>query len=208
MFDLPRTRTGNDGIWTIIDRFSKLAHFIPVRKKINAKHMVKLFMHNVFKYHGLPSSIISDRDPRMTSLFWRALFENMNTTLKFSSSFHPQTDGQLEIANSIVLDLLKCYVYDQKEKWGQYLSLVEYAYNNTVHSSTGKAPFEIVEGTKKVPPILRTKDKIFEADKYVDNWEEAYVKVEEALQKLRKSIRKQQINIADLWSLLWVIGYC
>ena len=93
VFDLPRTRTRNDGIWTIVDTFSKQAHFIPVRKKINAEHMVKLFMHNIFKYHGLPTSIVSDRDPRMTSLFWRALFENTGTSLKFSSSFHPQTDG-------------------------------------------------------------------------------------------------------------------
>lgn len=69
VFDLPRTHTGNDGIWTIVDRFSKPAHFIPVRKKIKAEHMVKLFMHNIFNYHGLPSSIVSDRDPRMTSLF-------------------------------------------------------------------------------------------------------------------------------------------
>ena len=173
VFDLPRTRTGNDGIWAIVDRFSKQAHFIPVRKKITAEHMVKLFMVNIFKYHGMPKSIVSDRDPRMTSLFWRALFENMNTTLKFSSSFHPQTDGQSEIANSIVLDLLKCYVSDHKEKWEQYLPLVEYAYNNTVHNFNGaKHPFEIVEGGKKVPPILHTKDKIFEADKYVEDWEE------------------------------------
>ncbi|MCO5572577.1 hypothetical protein L7F22_026333 [Adiantum nelumboides] len=95
----------------------------------------------------------------------RGLFENMGTTLKFSSSFHPQTDGQSEEANSTVLDLLKCYVSEHKGKWEQYLPLVEYAYNNTMHSSTGKAPFEIVEGGKKVPPILHTKDKIFEADK-------------------------------------------
>ncbi|MCO5554277.1 hypothetical protein L7F22_007805 [Adiantum nelumboides] len=134
--DLPRTPTGNDGIWTII---CKLAHFVP--------------------------SIVSDRDPRMTSLFWKALFENMGTMLKFSSSFHPQTDGQSEEANSIVLDLLKCYVSEHKATWEHYLPLVEYAYNNTVHTSTGKAPFEIVEGGKRVPPILQTKDRIFEADK-------------------------------------------
>ncbi|MCO5585658.1 hypothetical protein L7F22_039594 [Adiantum nelumboides] len=122
-------------------------------------------------------SIVSDRDPRMTSLFWKALFENMGTTLKFSSSFHPQTDGQFEEANSTAFDLLKCYVSEQKAAWEQYLPLVEYAYNNTVHSSTGKAPFEIVEGGKKVPPILYTKDKIFEADCYVEGWQEAYKKV-------------------------------
>ncbi|MCO5567431.1 hypothetical protein L7F22_021122 [Adiantum nelumboides] len=128
-------------------------------------------------------SIVSDRDPCMTSLFWRGLFENMGTTLKFSSSFHPQTDGQSEEANSIVLDLLKCYVSEHKGKWEQYLPLVEYAYNNTVHSSTGKASFEIVEGGKKVPPILRTKDKIFEADKYVQDMDEMDKKVNVALEK-------------------------
>ena len=89
VFDLPWTRIGNDGIWTIVDRFNKQVHFILVRKNINAKHMGKLFMHNIFKYHGLPSSIVSDCDPRMTGLFWRALFENMGTALKFSSAFHP-----------------------------------------------------------------------------------------------------------------------
>ncbi|MCO5604564.1 hypothetical protein L7F22_058732 [Adiantum nelumboides] len=156
IFDLPRTLTGNDGIWTIICRFSKQAHFVLVRKKIKSEHMVKLFMHSVFKYHGMPQSIISDRDPRMTSLFWKTLFENMGTTLKFSSSFHPQTDGQSEEANSTVLDLLKCYVLEHKATWEHYLPLVEYAYNNTVHTSTGKALFEIVEGGKKVPSILQT----------------------------------------------------
>ena len=136
--------------------------------------MAKLFLHHTFKYHGMPTSIISDRDLRMTSLFWRGLFDNMGTTLKFSSAYHPQTDGQSEEANSTVLDLLKCYVSDHKTQWEKYLPLVEYAYNNTVHTSTGKAPFEIVEGGKKVPPILHTKDKIFEADRFVENMDEAY----------------------------------
>ena len=107
----------------------------------------------------------------------------MGTTLKFSSSFHPQIDGQLEETNSTVLDLLKCYVSEHKTKWEQYLPLVEYAYNNTVHSSTGKAPFEIVEGGKKVPPILHTKDKIFEADQYVQNMDEMYKKIKQALER-------------------------
>ncbi|MCO5547318.1 hypothetical protein L7F22_000766 [Adiantum nelumboides] len=183
IFDLSRTQTGNDGIWTIICRFSKQAHFIPVRKKIKPDQMARLFMSNIFKYHGMPQSIVSDRDPRMTSLFWRGLFENMGTTHKFSSSFHPQRDGQSEEANSTVLDLLKCYVSEHKGKWEQYLPLVEYAYNNTVHSSNGKAPFEIVEGGKKVLPILHTKDKIFEVDKYVQDMDEMYKKVKLALEK-------------------------
>ncbi|MCO5594739.1 hypothetical protein L7F22_048772 [Adiantum nelumboides] len=126
----------------------------------------------------------------MTSFFRKTLFENMGTTLKFSSSFHPQTDGQSEEANSTVLDLLKCYVSEHKATWEHYLPLVEYAYNNTVHTSTGKAPFEIVEGGKKVPPILQTKDKIFEADKYVQNTDEAYRKIKLALEKTQSKQKK------------------
>ncbi|MCO5560503.1 hypothetical protein L7F22_014118 [Adiantum nelumboides] len=162
IFDLPRTPTGNDGIWTIICRLSKQAHFVPVRKKIKSEHMVKLFMHNIFKYHGMPRSIVSDRDPH----------------------------GQSEEANSTVLDLLKCYVSKHKATWEHYLPLVEYAYNNTVHTSTGKAPFEIVEGGKIVSPIFQTKDKIFEADKYVLNTDEAYRKIKLALEKTQSKQKK------------------
>ncbi|MCO5594577.1 hypothetical protein L7F22_048609 [Adiantum nelumboides] len=162
IFDLPRTPTGNDGIWTIICRFSKQAHFNPVRKKIKSDHMVKLFMHNIFKCHGMPQSIVSDRDPH----------------------------GQSDEAYSTVLDLLKCYVSEHKATWEHYLPLVEYAYNNTVHTSTGKAPFEIVEGGKEVPPILQTKDKIFEADKYVQNTDEAYKKIKLALEKTQSKQKK------------------
>ena len=148
IFRLPKSMQGNTGIWTIVDRFSKQAHFIPVKKTIKAHHMAKLFISQIFKYHGLPTSIVSDRDPRMTSLFWRGLFENLGTRLNFSLAYHPQTDGQSEIVNSTILDLLKCYVneVDQRNQWEKYLPLVDYAYNNTVHSSNGKNPFEVIEG--------------------------------------------------------------
>ncbi|MCO5576990.1 hypothetical protein L7F22_030811 [Adiantum nelumboides] len=110
----------------------------------------------------MPQSIVSDRDPH----------------------------GQSKEANSTVLDLLKCYVSEHKATWEHYLPLVEYAYNNTVHTSTGKAPFEIVEGGKKVPPILHTKDKIFEADKYVQNTDEAYKKIKLAFEKTQSKQKK------------------
>ena len=93
----------------------------------------------------------------------------MGTRLDFSSAYHPQTDGQSEIVNSTILDLLKNYVneVDQRNQWEKHLPLVEYAYNNTVHTSTRKSPFEIVEGRSKGPPILRMHQKIFAADEYV-----------------------------------------
>ena len=137
VFGLPKSTQGNMEIWTIVDRFSKQSHFIPIKKTIKAHHMARIFISQIFKYHGLPTSIVSDRDPRMTSLFWKGLFDNLGTKLNFSLAYHPQTDGQCEIVNSIILDLLKSYVYevDQKNQWERYLLLVEYAYNNTVHSS-------------------------------------------------------------------------
>ncbi|MCO5564294.1 hypothetical protein L7F22_017954 [Adiantum nelumboides] len=106
------------------------------------------------------------------------------------SSFHPQTDGQSEIANSVVLDLLKSYISDQKTQWERYLPLVEFAYNNTIHSSTGKAPFEIVEGAMKILPFLSTKDKIFEADEYTRDLDTAFAKVRETLQKSQERQKK------------------
>ncbi|MCO5610121.1 hypothetical protein L7F22_064356 [Adiantum nelumboides] len=184
IFGLPKSIHGNIGIWTIVDRFSKQAHFIPVNKKtIKAHQMATLFISQVFKYHGLPTSIVSDRDPRMTSFFWKGLFENLGTRLNFSSAYHPQTDGQSEIANLTVLDLLKAYrtEVDQRSQWEKYLPLVEYMYNNTVHTSTGKAPFEVIEGRPKSPLLLKVHGKIFVADEYSRDLKESFQKIKEAI---------------------------
>ena len=103
--------------------------------------------------------------------------------MNYSSAYHPQTDGQSEILNSIVLDLLKSYVGEvaQGNQWEQYLPLVEYAYNNAVHNSTGKAPFEITEGRPKLPIILKPHDTIFAADEYVRDISVAFEKLKEAI---------------------------
>ena len=145
--------------------------------------MTTLFLSQVFKYHGLPTSIVFDRDPRMTSNFWKGLFENLGTRLNFSSAYHPQTDGQSEIANLTIIDLLKAYVteVDQKDQWEKYLPLVEYAYNNTVHTSTGKAPFEIIEGRSKLPLIVKPLGKIFAADEYSRDLKESFNKIKESI---------------------------
>ncbi|MCO5579392.1 hypothetical protein L7F22_033247 [Adiantum nelumboides] len=190
IFDLPRTQSGRDGICTIIDRFSKQSHFVPMKKTVKPDHLTQLFVAQIFRLHGMAETIVSDRDSKFTRLFWKAIWENIGTRLQFSSSFHPQTDGQSEIANSVVLDLLKSYISDQKTQWERYLPLVELAYNNTIHSSTGKAPFEIVEGAMKVPPFLSTKDTILEANDYTRELDTVFAKVRETLHKSQEWQKK------------------
>ncbi|MCO5565183.1 hypothetical protein L7F22_018856 [Adiantum nelumboides] len=208
IFGLLKTSSGNEGIWTIVDRFSKQAHFIPVREQIIAEQMAKTFLGIVFKYHEMPRSIVSDRDPQMTGLFWRALWHNLHLTLRFSSPYHPQTCGQFEMVNSMVLDLLKCYVLDNPTQWEHCLPLVEFAYNNTNHSSTGKAPFEIVEGARKPPPLIKAMDDVFEADKFAEDWTWLIGKSNRPFRKLKTSRRKLQISIDVDCTFKKVIGSC
>ncbi|MCO5575079.1 hypothetical protein L7F22_028876 [Adiantum nelumboides] len=183
IFGLPKSIHGNMGIWTIVDRFSKQAHFIPVKKTIKAHQLATLFISQVFKYHGLPVSIVLDRDPRMISNFWKGIFENLSTRLNLSSAYHPQMDGQSEIANLTILDLLKSYVteVDQRSQWEKYLPLVEYAYNNTIHTSIGKAPFEVIEGRPKSPLLLKVHGKIFTIDEYSHDLKESFQNIKEAI---------------------------
>ncbi|MCO5557923.1 hypothetical protein L7F22_011496 [Adiantum nelumboides] len=194
--DLPKSKNGNDAIWTIIDRFSKQARFLPIKK---TDHMARIFLAHIFKHHGMPKTIVSDKDPRMTSLFWQALFENLGSKLDFSSAYHPQTDGQSEIANVIVLDLLKCYVLKKQSEWKKYLPLVEFAYNNTIHSSIGKAPFEVIYGKPILLPILATKENIFAADEFMHDIDTTYQQVKQAIvrsqEKQKRNADKHRRNL-------------
>ncbi|MCO5562083.1 hypothetical protein L7F22_015709 [Adiantum nelumboides] len=200
IFGLPISIQGNNGIWTIVDRFSKQAHFLSVKKTIKAKNMATMFISQIFKYHGMPSSIASDQDPRMTSLFWQGMFENLGTKLNFSSAYHPQTNDQSEIANSIVLDLLKGYVGEviQANQWEKYLPHVEYAYNNTIHTSMGKTPFEVIEGRPRLPLILKPHEKIFAADEEVRDIPVAFDKIKESIQSAQQTYKSSDTNVKAL----------
>ncbi|MCO5551623.1 hypothetical protein L7F22_005128 [Adiantum nelumboides] len=152
-------------------------------KTIQAKFFVPTSFSKMMKINSVPKNL-------KTFNIRQVIWENIGTRLQFSSSFHPQTDRQSEIADSVVLDLLKSYISDQKTQWEKYLPLAEFAYNNTIRSSTEKAPFEIVEGAMKVPPFLSTKDKIFEADEYTRDLDTAFAKVCETLQKSQERQKK------------------
>ena len=103
--------------------------------------------------HGIPKVIISDRDPKFTGNFWKYLFKELNTTLNFSTLFHPQIDGQTEIVNQVLEYLLRMYVKEQPRKWEDYLHLVELAYNNNYQASARFSPFETLYGRKCNTPI-------------------------------------------------------
>ena len=132
---------------------SKEAHFIPIKTTYKVANIVDIFLKQNFRLHGIPKVIISDRDPKFTGNFWKPLFKGLNTTLNFSTSFHPQIDGQIERVNQVLEDLLRMYIKEQPGKWEDYLHRGEFAYNNHYQASTRYSPFEILYGRKCNTPI-------------------------------------------------------
>uniref|UniRef100_A0A2N9I7U4 RNA-directed DNA polymerase n=1 Tax=Fagus sylvatica TaxID=28930 RepID=A0A2N9I7U4_FAGSY len=150
---LPRSPKGHDAIWVIVDRLTKSAHFIPIRMNYSLDQLAQLYIEEIVRLHGIPVSIVSDRDPRFTSRFWKSLHKALGTNLNFSTAFHPQTDGQSERTIQILEDMLRACVLDLKGSWANHLCLVEFAYNNSFQSSIGMAPYEALYGRKCRSPI-------------------------------------------------------
>src|SRR4030081_3287502 len=117
-------------ILVIIDRLMKMAYFIPTTINVTAPEVARLFMDNIYRLHGMPESIVSDRDITFTSKFWRTLFELLGTKLTFSTAFHLQTDGQTECTNRTLEQILRAYVSWNQSKWHKCLAPLEFTYNN------------------------------------------------------------------------------
>ncbi|RVW32511.1 Transposon Ty3-G Gag-Pol polyprotein [Vitis vinifera] len=150
---LPRTLGGNNAIWVIVDRLTKSAHFLPMKVNFSLDRLASLYVKEIVRMHGVPVSIVSDRDPRFTSRFWHSLQKALGTKLSFSTAFHPQTDGQSERVIQVLEDLLRACILDLQGNWDDHLPLVEFAYNNSFQASIGMAPFEALYGRKCRSPI-------------------------------------------------------
>ena len=150
---LPRTPMNCEAIWVVVDRLTKSAHFIPVRMDYSMERLAQLYIEKIVSLHGVPSSIVSDRDPRFTSKFWEGLQKALGTKLRLSSAYHPQTDGQTERTIQSLEDLLRACVLEKGGAWDSYLPLIEFTYNNSYHSSIGMAPFEALYGRRCRTPL-------------------------------------------------------
>ncbi|KAD4385610.1 hypothetical protein E3N88_25779 [Mikania micrantha] len=150
---LPRTSSGYDSIWVIVDRLTKSAHFLPIREDFKMEKLAKLYITEIITRHGVPMSIISDRDSRFTSRFWQSMQKALGTRLDLSIAYHPQTDGQTERTIQTLEDMLRCCVVDFGGSWDNHLPLIEFSYNNSYHTSIKCAPFEALYGRKCRSPV-------------------------------------------------------
>jgi hypothetical protein len=149
----PRTPNGNDSIWVIVDRLTKSAHFLAIKIGLSLERLAKLYANEIVRLHRVPVTIVSDRDRRFVSQFWKKLHMAMGTNLNFSTAFHPQADGQSERTIQILEDMLRACAIDFKGSWEEHLPLVEFAYNNSYQANIQMAPYEALYGRKCRSPI-------------------------------------------------------
>ena len=143
---LPRTKANHDAIWVVIDRLTKSAHFLPINERYSLDRLVQLYLKEFVVRHGVPVSIVSYRDPRFNSRFWRTFQECLGTKLNMSTAYHPQTDGQSERTIQTIEDMLRVCALDFEGSWDEHLPLVEFSYNNSYHASIGMPPYEALYG--------------------------------------------------------------
>nr|GEU84734.1 putative reverse transcriptase domain-containing protein [Tanacetum cinerariifolium] len=154
---LPKTQSGNDTIWVVVDRLTKSAHFLSMKETDPMDKLTNLYLKEVVTRHGIPVSIICDRDPRFTSNFWKAFQKAMGTRLDMSTAYHPEADGKRKRTIQTLEDMLRACVIDFGNGWERNLPVVKFSYNNSYHASIKAAPFEALYGRKCRSPVCWAK---------------------------------------------------
>ena len=150
---LPKTKSKDDAIWVIVDTLTKVAHFIAFRFGLTGEQMATLYLVRQHTFHGVPTKIISDRDPRFTSRFWDSFHEALGTDIVFSTAHHPQTDGQSERTIQTLEDMLRACALTIRGDWTDHLHMAEFSYNSSYHASIGMSPFEALYGHRVRTPV-------------------------------------------------------
>ncbi|WVZ53383.1 hypothetical protein U9M48_004334 [Paspalum notatum var. saurae] len=150
---LPRTQSGFDSIWVVIDRLTKVAHFILVKTTYSEAKLAELYMSRIVCLHGVPKKIVSDRETQFTSHFRKRLHESMDTKLNFSSAYHSQTDEQTERTNQILEDMLRACAIQYGNSWDKSLPYAEFSYNNSYQASIKMSPFQALYGRRCRMPL-------------------------------------------------------
>ncbi|WVZ89998.1 hypothetical protein U9M48_036336 [Paspalum notatum var. saurae] len=149
-----KTQKGYNSIWVVVDRLTKVAHFIPVNTTYSGARLAKLYISRIICLHGVPKRIISDRGSQFTSRFWEQLHDSLDSKLRFSTAYHPQTDGQTERTNQILEDMLRVCAIQYGTNWDKSLPYAEFSYNNSYQASLKKSPFEALYGRRCRTPLF------------------------------------------------------
>ncbi|CAO3619736.1 unnamed protein product [Cunninghamella blakesleeana] len=204
--DLP-VSNGFDSILVIVDRLTKMGHFIPCKKTINSEETASLYIQNILRLHGLPKDIVSDRGPQFNSDFWKSFNKSLGTTVSLSSAFHPESDGQTERLNQTMEQYLRCYANYKQDNWVGLLPLAEFSYNNSEHSSIKKSPFYANYGhhpsidfhLPELPSSTIAENKIEEMDNTIQELQDNMKKAQETYSRYanQKRTPAPNYNIGD-----------
>lgn len=184
---------GKEAIWVIVDRLSKYAHFIPLAHPYTALKLADIFLKEVYRLHGAPANIVSDRDPIFTSMFWTTFLQQLGVSQSLSTAYHPQSDGQSEVLNRCLEHYLRSMTWQRPKEWVNWLPLAEWWYNTTYHSAIQTTPFEVVYGQ---PPALHL--PYFPQSTTVDAIDRSFVAREEMINKLQGNLVRAQTRMKRL----------
>lgn len=189
---------GVDTILVVVDQFSKYAHFLTLRHPFTALTVATIFIKEIVKLHDFPKSIVSDRDRIFLSTFWRELFRVHGTSLKRSTSYHPQIDGQTEIVNKALETYLRCFIGGKPKSWSKWMHWADFSYNTSIHMSTKLTPFKVVYGRdppmitrlgRGQSPVDSVEATLQERDAILDDLQTNLLKAQQKSMQIRNAVR-------------------
>jgi len=182
---------GKDAILVVCDRLSKMTHFVATTEGTSAEGLVRLFQDNVWKLHGLPESVVSDRGPQFAAELTKELNRMLGIRTKLSTAFHPQTDRQTERMNQELDQYLQFFIENRQKNWPEWLAIAEFVVNNKVHMATKVSPFMAnYRREMRMEGDIRKKGKVENAMEFVERMKKVHEEVEAALRKTQEEMKR------------------